>query len=212
MSILRPVSHAGTAPWQYVLPRKTKKAPLGPAAAFDLMVRTIFVDMQECGSVTGPPAVFIEADARTCQGVPDRSIDLVITSPPYANNYDYADATRLEMVSCARSTAGVIRNARCGNGWSDPVRSTCPKAVDLEEVLAAPEVAPDPRRPSKVCQEFGLVRQQKGGKKTYHLMVACYFLDIAQVWQALRRVCRQPARALLRARRFRPLRRLRAGD
>ena len=28
---------------------------------------------------------------------PDGWADLAITSPPYANNYDYADATRLEM-------------------------------------------------------------------------------------------------------------------
>src|SRR5262249_15182543 len=33
VAILRPVSHAGTAPWQYVLPRKVKKAPLEPMMA-----------------------------------------------------------------------------------------------------------------------------------------------------------------------------------
>jgi hypothetical protein len=33
------------------------------------------------------------------------------------------------------------------------------------------------------------VRLTKGGKKTYHLMVACYFRDLAQVWRSLRRVC-----------------------
>src|SRR5579864_1130527 len=36
-------------------------------------------------------------EARECSQVPDGWADLVITSPPYANNYDYADATRLEM-------------------------------------------------------------------------------------------------------------------
>lgn len=33
------------------------------------------------------------------------------------------------------------------------------------------------------------VRKTKGGKKTYHLMIACYFRDLALVWQSLRRVC-----------------------
>lgn len=28
----------------------------------------------------------------------DQKANLVITSPPYPNNYDYADATRLEMM------------------------------------------------------------------------------------------------------------------
>lgn len=36
-------------------------------------------------------------DARSCSPIGEETIGLVITSPPYANNYDYADATRLEM-------------------------------------------------------------------------------------------------------------------
>jgi hypothetical protein len=31
-------------------------------------------------------------------------------------------------------------------------------------------------------------------QKTYHLMVACYFQDMARVWRALRRVCARPSR------------------
>jgi hypothetical protein len=38
------------------------------------------------------------------------------------------------------------------------------------------------------------IRLSKGGRKTYHLMVACYFRDLALVWHALRRVCRTPSR------------------
>jgi hypothetical protein len=30
---------------------------------------------------------------------------------------------------------------------------------------------------------------ERGGKKTYNNMIACYFLDMAKVWRALRRVC-----------------------
>jgi len=47
-------------------------------------------------------------DARKCATVPDGWATLVVTSPPYANNYDYADATRLEM-----TFMGEIR------GWGD---------------------------------------------------------------------------------------------
>jgi hypothetical protein len=68
------------------------------------------------------------------------------------------------------------------------------KTVDLEQVLVAPELNPLRAEISKCCRELAAVRQDKGGKKTYHLMVACYFPDMAQVWAALRRVCRSPAR------------------
>jgi len=195
VAILRPVSHAGTAPWQYVLPRKSKKKPLDPLAGFDAMMRTFYADMQESGQQTGPNAVLVEADARTCAGMPDKAANLVITSPPYANNYDYADATRLEMC--------FFREI---NGWGDLqntvrhrlVRSCSQhvpeRAVDLDEVLATAELAPIADAISKVCRQLGEIREQKGGRKTYHLMVASYFLDIAKVWNALRRVCRRPSR------------------
>jgi hypothetical protein len=44
-----------------------------------------------------------------------------------------------------------------------------------------------------VCRELSSVRLDHGGKKTYNNMVACYFLDLAQTWMALRRVCASPS-------------------
>jgi DNA modification methylase len=195
VSILRLVSHAGTAPWQYVLPRKQKKSPLPPDRAFEGMARTIVQDMRKSAEITGPHALLVESDARTCAGVPDAFADLVITSPPYANNYDYADATRLEMCFL-----GEIQ------GWADLqktvrarlVRSCSQhvpeRSLNLTQVLAAAELMPIHSEIAEVCGQLGKVRLEKGGKKTYHLMIASYFLDMARVWQALRRVCKEGAR------------------
>jgi hypothetical protein len=195
VAILRVVSHAGTAPWQYVLPRKTKKAPQDPLAAFDLLTRTIAMDMRAVGGTAGPPASLFVSDARTCEGVPENGVDLVVTSPPYANNYDYADATRLEMCFL-----GEIR------GWGDLhqavrrhlIRSCSQhvpeRAVVLDQVLSAPELEPIRGGLTDVCRRLATVREEKGGRKTYHLMVGCYFYDLALVWKALRRVCRRPSR------------------
>ncbi|HEY7310686.1 MAG TPA: DNA methyltransferase [Gemmataceae bacterium] len=195
VAILRPVSHAGTAPWQYVLPRKSKRAPLHPLAAFESMTAMIAADMRAAGTGNGPSALLVPSDARTCAGMPDQSANLVITSPPYANNYDYADATRLEMC--------FLREI---DGWGDLqqavrqhlVRSCSQhvpeRAVDMEQLLSASELAVIREEITGTCQQLASIRQQKGGKKTYHLMVAAYFLDLAMVWRALRRVCRRPSR------------------
>lgn len=195
VAILRPVSHAGTAPWQYVLPRKTKRSPLHPLAAFDAMTAAMATDMRATVHPEGTPAILLSSDARTCAGVPDRWANLVITSPPYANNYDYADATRLEMC--------FLREI---DGWGDLqqairrhlIRSCSQhvpeRAVDLDGVLSAPELTILQDEITAVCKQLAQVRRHKGGKKTYHLMVAAYFLDLAQVWQALRRVCQRPSR------------------
>lgn len=193
VGILRRTSHVGTANWQYVLPRKTKSKTEEPFAAFSQQTDTIFRDMRRTTSGQLPRAELIEGDARTCEGVPSGSANLVITSPPYPNNYDYADATRLEM--------SFMREI---DGWGDLQQAvrrhlvrSCTQhvpnsAADLEETLAADHLAPIRKEITPICEELAITRLSKGGKKTYHLMVACYFSDLAQVWHALRRVCESP--------------------
>lgn len=44
-----------------------------------------------------------------------------------------------------------------------------------------------------VCSQLEKIRHTKGGKKKYHLMISSYFLDSAQTWNALRRVCASPS-------------------
>ncbi len=189
VSILRRTSHVGTAQWQYVLPNKSKKNVLHPFEAFLEFSRIVYKDMSASQEIPSL-ATFVESDARTCDGVPDGFANLVITSPPYPNNYDYADATRLEMMFM-REIAG----------WGDLqetvrthlVRScsqhTTTKNTDWEQLLASQELEPIAKELRDVVERLADVRKTKGGKKNYHLMVTAYFYDLAQVWRALRRVC-----------------------
>lgn len=194
ISVLRPVSQVGTAQWQYILPRIQKRAPLDVRSAIAKWSDMIYADMKLAEGLCGPTAQMLSTDARTCDGVEDGWATLVITSPPYPNNYDYADATRLEM-----TFLGEIE------GWGDlqqTVRKhlvrSCSQhvpesAVNLDEVLSASELAPIRSELSQVCGELARVRELHGGRKTYHLMVACYFRDLAQTWHALRRATAQGA-------------------
>lgn len=194
-AILRSTSYVGTATWQYLLPSRSKARVQEPFAAFEEMTRTMVHDMKSTNQVDGPRATFTVDDARSCKGVPDKSFNLVVTSPPYPNNYDYADATRLEL-----TFFGEIK------GWGDLQDSirqhlirSCTQhvpdhAVDLPAVLARDELEPIHDQLKAVCEELGEVRLTRGGKKTYHNMVACYFLDLAQVWISLRRVCSSPSK------------------
>jgi hypothetical protein len=195
VGVLRRCSHAGTAQWQYVLPKKTKKSPAHPLFAFDELGRMILTDMAGSFQLDGPPANLVQADARDCAGIPDRFATLVVTSPPYPNNYDYADATRLEMC--------FLKEIK---GWGDLqwsvrrhllrscTQHTPEKAVNLDSVLSDPLLEPIRQEITSVCGQLGEIRLSKGGKKTYHLMIACYFQDLARVWGALRRVCDSPSK------------------
>src|SRR5205823_5116017 len=46
----------------------------------------------------------------------------------------------------------------------------------------------------EVCAKLEAEKDHHGGKKPYHAMVAHYFLDLAQVWKALRRVVKPGGR------------------
>ena len=194
VSSLRVVSEAGTAPWQYVLPGRRKTVPPSPEATLHKAVQMIAADIRFMAHRATPLAKLRVDDARKCATVPDGWATLVITSPPYANNYDYADATRLEM-----AFLGEIR------GWGDlqeTVRKhlvrACsqhvpPNSVNLDQILESPELAPIRDEIVPVCRELSSVRLDRGGKKTYNNMIACYFLDMAQTWCALRRACASPS-------------------
>ena len=190
MAILRECSPVGTAQWQYVLPNKSKARTVDPFTAFAHKVALFAADMEKRqGFVNGPQAELRQDDARTCQTIPDNWADLVVTSPPYANNYDYADATRLEM-----TFAGEI------NGWGDLQQSvrqylirSCSQHVapiisQTQEFLDTPLLEPIRSEISEVCRQLAIEREQHGGKKTYHTMVAAYFSDMASMWVSLRRV------------------------
>lgn len=197
-SILRLCSPVGTAPWQYVLPKKSKAKALEPFHAFEERIELMAADMRtrQFQSKTAPRGRVLTSDARTCAGVEEHWADLIITSPPYANNYDYADATRLEM-----TFLGEI------NGWGDLqtavrerlVRSctqhVAPFAHGADSILKTKEVAPIAEELTQACSELDRIKDQHGGKKPYHAMVAYYFHDLSQVWASLRRVARPGARA-----------------
>ena len=189
-SILRPVSIAGTAQWQYVLPNKQKRSPHNPQDAFLTQIRTMLDDMRSLqfeGIHT--KAKLIKGDSRNCPEIHNNSIDLVITSPPYANNYDYADATRLEM-----SFWGEI------NSWGDlhdSVRNklivsssqhSSKNKIALSEILVRESLSPIRPELSAICQELQEERKKHGGKKHYHTMIESYFSDLSEVWKEMRRV------------------------
>ena len=121
-------------------------------------------------------------------------VDAVITSPPYANNYDYADALRFEMTFWGEVA-----------GWGDihdKVRKylivsssqhSSRERLVLEDLLNAVEVIPIRAELASVATELASVREDHGGKKHYHTMIAAYCRDIAQVLHQLRHVCRPEA-------------------
>jgi hypothetical protein len=181
-SILRVCSHVGTAQWQYVLPNKSKSKFLDPFDAFNIKSELMLLDITHAHDNGWLSSSKIEMHDVRNPFKTEAKCNLLISSPPYPNNYDYADATRLEMMFW-----GEI------DGWSDlknVVRPTLMRScsqhsasdkVLLDDMLSNTLLLPIINEISDVTKELEIVRLTKGGKKTYHTMVAAYFLDLARV-------------------------------
>jgi DNA modification methylase len=192
-AILRSSSFAGTAQWQYVLPNKKKKNVLEPKEALNRKLNEITHDIQLFNKKNiSSLAKMLDHDARDILVNYANAFDILITSPPYPNNYDYADSTRLEMIFWEEIT-----------GWSDlqsKVRSSLIRScsqhsaaekIKLENILGNPLLAPIQDELTEVCRNLEQVRLEHGGKKTYHTMIAAYYFDLAKVFVALRSVMRE---------------------
>ncbi|MER6670551.1 DNA methyltransferase [Amycolatopsis japonica] len=187
LSIIRACSPAGTAQWQYILPNKTKSKVAEPFSAFLAAGEILASDMEMRSFLLGPNHVsstILNEDARTLNGVDDGWADAVVTSPPYANNYDYADTLRLEQI-----LLGEIEGWKDLRSLRDALLRSATQNVgrwDAHEALESPLMAPiiDEFRP--VYDELTEVRRERAGNKAYNTMLAGYFYDNAQVFQALR--------------------------
>jgi len=192
-SILRKCSHVGTAQWQYVLPNKRK---LSTAEVFETY-RNQFIEIAS-DMAFAKKTGFIKSstiylhDAREGAALEDDSVDLVITSPPYPNNYDYADATRLEMTFWGEIDSwGDLQHAVRRFIIRSCSQHSAAERLELDVLLNDHTIAPISSELSEVCKNLAEIRLTKGGKKTYHTMIAAYFCDLAKVFLALRPVCKE---------------------
>ena len=190
-SILRSTSPVGTAQWQYIQPKKSKANVLDPFIAYQQKVAEIFDDIQCVRNVFGKNShsEILREDARHIDSVPVQWADMVITSPPYANNYDYADAMRLEMLFWNDI-----------NGWKDlqdkvsvNLIRACTQHVStlkntIDDYITSSLLTPIR---DEIIEKYELLKNERenhGGKKNYHMMIVAYFYDMAQVFFSLSRI------------------------
>jgi DNA modification methylase len=204
-SVLRQVSIAETG-WPYVAPKKQKTTSLNKDALFEFsrQILRMVHDVETTKKEAGPNyqktfhRVF-NADSRYTQGlILNECIDHVFTSPPYLNNYDYADRTRLELYfwGNAKNWGEITQNIRTKLITS----ATTQISRDDPKYRLAPElqrVCPDTFEfLSEAVAKLGKIRLTKGGKKSYDHLVSGYFNDMFQIITDVFRVLRPGRKAV----------------
>lgn len=186
---LRNASKAATG-WPYISPAKMhqKNEEKEAFGEFGLQVRRVLIDLQFMQTYyrNKVSTRIILGDARKEHtDIKPRSIDLVVTSPPYINNYDYADRTRLEtyFFGWYRTWGEISEHVR--NKLIISATTQVRRNGSADRTLLNNEIHDaDTNLYNELCtkiHEMTNQRQQKGGKKSYDVMVAGYFNDMFEV-------------------------------
>ena len=185
---LRIATTAG-AGWPYIAPSKhhAKKVDRHAVAEFEARCDLMLSDVQQAQSLGVPYSSHdvILGDARKFASYAEpETIDLIVTSPPYLNNYDYADRTRLETYFWGyhESWADITREVR---DHLVMAATTQVRMSSMSDVIELPRIRQaDERLRAELMEIIARLRQMrsiKSGKKTYDYVVAGYFEDMLQV-------------------------------
>lgn len=186
---LRNSSKAATG-WPYIAPAKMHQKTTEKDAfkEFEQQVKRMIEDLKKIQQVkhfdVKCELIFGDAKENHSQIEPE-SIDLAITSPPYLNNYDYADRTRLETYFFGWYTnwseiTTFVRDRLMTSATTQIRRSEFEKNGILDKAIKETE----PALYTELLQKIHLLsqkRKHKGGKKSYDFMVAGYFNDMFQI-------------------------------
>ncbi len=195
-AILRPTSKAGTAQWQYILPNKTKKNVILPGFAFRQQLEVMIADIRWMQArAKRSLAQVIAGDARTFAESMPQTVDAVITSPPYANNYDYADALRFEMTFWGDVTGwGDIHDVVRKHLIVSSSQHSAREKLQAQNLLQSDAVEPIRDELGAIIDRLATEREHHGGRKHYHTMIGAYCRDISLVLRQLRIACKDGAR------------------
>ena len=165
----------------YRAPTSRKTATV-PSVAIPHVAEEIRVDL-EYQSLLGrrPKALLYRSSSECMRAVKSRSVDAVITSPPYLNNFDFAEMTRMQLYFW-----GI-----CGS-WreiSERVRSKL--IVNTTTALAGHRDRQEEYRfeiVSSVRTDLDCIvtrldaqRKVRRGRKEYHFMVYPYFAQMQRI-------------------------------
>lgn len=153
------------------------KAPVRPFKHLERWVRRLARDAPFQGEAAGGvPATVLQADARRLP-LPDGSVDVAITSPPYVNAIDYLRCNKFSLVWMGHSVSSLrsIRGSNIGTEAAGGFTGTEPWVREALEAMTNPAALP----------------------RRVRSMLARYVTDLRQVLAELQRVLRPEARCVL---------------
>lgn len=199
--VLRMVSEAATG-WPYIAPNKIKVTSINKDAyyEFEKWCEQIYLDIKSYSNKlnNSVSAKIYNADSRDTKNfIETNSVDHIFCSPPYLNNFDYSDRTRLELYffDDAKNWGEISQNYRTRLMTS---ATTQVNKKDSRYVLNPDYFRDLPLVYDDLLSKIMAMNQMKytkAGKKDYDLMTAGYFNDMYQIVSDNARVLKEGSTA-----------------
>lgn len=201
---LRDSASAGTG-WPYIAPSKyaEKKTSKDAFVEFEKRCASMIKDIKLVMDSDRPDSdhQLFMGDARKFSDYSGKeSLDMVITSPPYLNNYDYADRTRMETYfwGIYENWGEITKNVRDRLIIAATTQIRRGEMQDAARLKNVASVSPRAHQTlTKAIKQLSEERMNKSGKKSYDLMVAGYFEDMIKVIVEVFRSLRKGAQFIL---------------
>lgn len=201
---LRQVSIAATG-WPYIAPNKVKitsfsKRGLETYLDFIHKMLSDIDTIKKTSSRTETVHNIILGDSRNTVGIiPDECADMIFTSPPYLNNFDYADRTRLEMyfMGDAKNWGDIdaLVRTKLITSATTQIHRSDPKYDFGEDFIYDNPIEYEILLDN--VKRLTQLRNERPGKKSYDFLVAGYFQDIYHVLKDCYRILRTNTKAVL---------------
>lgn len=178
IATLRDVSIAATG-WPYIAPNKIKVTSLSKEGfkTYSKKCKAMLDDLASIKESSAKnPSIhkIILGDSRYTQDlIDDMCADHIFTSPPYLNNFDYADRTRLEMyvMGDAKTWGDITSNVRTKliTSATTQIDRSDDKYVFLSDFIK--DCPTEYEFLDDAVKQLSKIRLTKGGKKSYDLLV-----------------------------------------
>jgi DNA modification methylase len=172
----------------YKAPTSLKKV-VNYLDAVSIVCHQIEIDIENIDQNFNRKAQLNYGSSENMSSVEDESCSLCVTSPPYLNNFDFAEMTRMELYFW-----------RYANSWKDiteKVRrhlivntTTAPTDLKKNQEFFSASFSSDFRIKylQPLIEQLIYERKNRPGKKDYYLLVYPYFSQMQNVIRELRRI------------------------
>lgn len=204
-ALLRVISSAATG-WPYIAPKKVKTTSINKNVLDEFtklsinMLKdvTLYKEKYVLTAGKGKHNLILGSSTDITDLVKNESVDHIFTSPPYLNNFDYSDRTRLELyfwghAKTWKDISESIRTRLMTSATTQISRNDPKYILNQNLINDCPLVAIELQ---KSIDMLSILRKTKGGKKSYDLMVAGYFNDMYKILKESHRVMKKGRYAL----------------